>query len=75
MSVVRDQHVFLATARQIASEPRANNAAFAAAVIIAQTACEIATLRAIEALIDARGLRSIGDAIKSYQKWTNYSLA
>ncbi len=65
-SVVRFQERILDAARYISTSPTAGDPAFAASVIIAQTACEVAAQRAVEFLIDARNLGSLGEAIECY---------
>ncbi len=65
-SVIRFQERILDAARYISTSPTAGDPAFAASVIIAQTACEVAAQRAVEFLIDARNLGSLGEAIEGY---------
>ncbi len=70
-SVIRFQERILEAARCIVLSPTAGDPTFAASVIIAQTACEVAAQRAIGFLIDARNLGSLGEAINGYV--SNYS--
>jgi hypothetical protein len=67
-TVTRFYDRLLEAAQRLASDPSADGPTFAAAIVIAGTACEVAGQRAVDSLIDARGLDEVGEALKSYQR-------
>jgi len=66
MTVIRFQQRILDAARQIAASPTADGPTLAAAVVIAHTACEVATERALRRLIASRNVGPLADAIEDF---------
>jgi len=68
LDVIRFYDTFLVAARRLAADHEAGPPEYAAAVVVAATACEVADERAVSALLEAKRPADMVKIIKGYQR-------